>query len=129
MTGGWFHSPRLFPLIGLPVGVRLAIKQGVAWGSRQDLRVTLIWWLHKRDRDDVGGQAWGWGGEPLVFLTPGDGNWETRRRQGRLDLGTVSCLELLIDALGSEKWRGQRLEKGVGSSAWTSEPWLPCSVV
>lgn len=62
MTGGGFRPLPVFPLIGLQVGARLAIMQGVAWGSRRYLCVTLIWWLHKTERDDGGEAGLGVGG-------------------------------------------------------------------
>lgn len=66
--------------------------QGVAWASRQCLWVTLIWWLHKRERDDRGGA--GQGDEPQrVFLTLGGGSLGTGGRQGSLVLEFGSLLQ------------------------------------
>lgn len=93
----------LFLLIGLQVGVRLAIMQGVAWGSRQYLWVTLTWCLYKRERDGVG-QAWG--NERQRFsLTPGDGSLETRGRSGML-VGFGNLLFWVTSVICSEGWKG-----------------------
>ena len=62
---------------------------GVAWGSRQCLRVTPIWWLHKRE-EMMGEGPWlvaGRGRGTRVSLTLGGGVLKTERRQGRSVLG------------------------------------------
>lgn len=84
--------------------------QGVAWGSRQYLWVTLIWCLYKRERDDGLGQAWG--NEPQrISLTLGDGSLETRGRSGKLVGFGDLLLFWVINATGSEGWREPCLQK------------------